>query len=44
MNRLLAVIALAGAFVGCDVNAAPTQAAVKLDGPTYTQRVKIDDV
>jgi hypothetical protein len=41
MNRMLAVVAVAAGLWGCDVRAATTVAP---DGPTYTERIKIDDV
>ena len=45
MSKLLAAIALAGVIWSCDARAAATAPpAPAADGPTYTERVKIDDV
>ena len=46
MKTLAAALALAATLAGCDVKAsqAPVPAAPKVDGPSYTATVKIDDV
>lgn len=41
---MLAVLAVAAGLWGCDAKAATPVAVATADGPTYTQRIKIDDV
>ena len=45
MRTMLAAVALVAVHWGCDAKASPTiPSPVKVDGPAYTARVKIDDV
>lgn len=41
---MLAVVAIAAGLWGCDAKAATSVPVATPDGPTYTQRIKIDDV
>ena len=41
---MLAVVAIAAGLWGCDAKAATPAVVPAPDGPTYAERIKIDDV